>query len=66
MFEKSILRAADVASVLSISLPTLYRWIRNGLFPEGIDYGPHCVGWERKTVEDWIASKKKSSSVSAA
>jgi prophage regulatory protein len=59
MFEKSILRAAAVASVLSISLPTLYRWIREKRFPSGIQYGPHCVGWERATVDAWLASKRQ-------
>jgi prophage regulatory protein len=58
MSEKAILRVADVLALLSISKPTLYRWMHNGLFPNRFQYGPRCVGWERKTVEDWIEAKR--------
>jgi len=63
MYEKAILRAVDVASLLNISLPTLYRWVRLGRLPAGFKYGPHSVGWERKTVEAWIAAHANPSSL---
>jgi prophage regulatory protein len=58
MFEKTILRAVDVASILGVSLPTLYRWIRGGSFPRGFKYGGNTVGWTRETVESWISAKQ--------
>ena len=61
MHEKSILRAADVCSILNVSMPTLYRWQRCGLFPKSIKYGPNCSGWERQTVDAFIAEKKSAS-----
>lgn len=57
MNERAILRAADVCTVLNISVPTLYRWIRLCRFPKGFAYGPHTVGWTRDSVEQWIANK---------
>jgi prophage regulatory protein len=66
MYEKTILRAADVCSVLNISIPTLYRWQRVGLFPKPIKYGPNCSGWERESVDAWIAEKKTASQQQAA
>ena len=58
MFEKTILRAADVASILGVSLPTLYRWIRDQNFPRGFRYGGNTVGWTRETVASWISAKQ--------
>lgn len=55
-----ILRAADVCRSLSISVPTLYRWVRDGIFPPGIHYGPKCVGWPRQAVEAWLEQKSNS------
>lgn len=61
MYEKTILRAAEVCSILSISIPTLYRWQRTGLFPKPIKYGPNCSGWKKVTVEAWIATREADS-----
>lgn len=67
MIEKPLLlRAADVCSLLSISEPTLYRWIRAGNFPRGIKYGDRCVAWERSTLDAWLASKKQAASAPSA
>jgi prophage regulatory protein len=59
--EKPILRVADVCTLLSITQPTLYRWMHAGTFPKGIHYSTRCVGWERATVEAWLAEKKLAS-----
>jgi len=61
-FDKSILRIADVAQILSVSVPTLYRWQRESLFPQSIKYGPKCAGWPRHVVEDWLEAKQKAQS----
>lgn len=52
-----ILRAPDVAAMLNISVESLYRWMRIGRFPRGSKYGERLVGWNRATVEAWIAEK---------
>lgn len=63
MTGKQILRAADVACTLGVSLPCLYRWIKDERFPRGVRYGPNVVGWPRETVEKWIADKTAAGSV---
>lgn len=65
MYEKAILRAADVCSLLNVSQPTLYRWIRNERFPKGFRYGPNTVGWDRATVDAWVTAKKLTAAPSA-
>jgi prophage regulatory protein len=64
MTDATILRASDITRLLSISTPTLYRWLRAGLFPPGVKFGPNVVGWEKSTVEAWLAQKKASSAAS--
>lgn len=61
MYDRAILRAADVCALLNISAPTLYRWIKLARFPRGFPYGPHTVGWTREVVEKWIAEKQAAS-----
>lgn len=56
---ENILRAADVCRYLSISVTTLHRWVRAGLFPPGIHYGPKLVGWPRQVVESWLEKKAR-------
>ena len=61
IYQKYYLRAADVCSILNISIPSLYRWVRVGLFPKPIKYGPHCSGWEASTIDAWVEAKKSTS-----
>ncbi len=56
--EKTILRSPDICSLLGVSQPTFYRWIRVGRFPKGIKYGPRVVGWPRELVEKWLTEKQ--------
>ena len=58
MQDKTILRAGDVVAILNIARPTFYNWIRRGIFPAGIQYGPNTVGWPRHVVDTWLAEKE--------
>jgi prophage regulatory protein len=57
MVEKQMLRAAEVAPLLSVSRETLFRWVRVGHFPAGIKLGPNVRAWPRDVVESWIAAR---------
>ena len=46
----TILRPKDVAQALGLSLPTLYRRIRQKLFPEPILHGGNMSIWP----SDWV------------
>lgn len=60
MYEKSILRISDVSQVLSVSVPTIYRWQKIGHFPKSTKYGPGMAGWPRHVVELWMEEKQRS------
>jgi prophage regulatory protein len=61
MKSSPLLPARAVAAHLRISIPALYRWIRLGLFPAGIKYGPNTTRWPAEVVDKWLADKAASS-----
>ena len=53
-----ILRVAEVqARVGGIGRTTIYRWIRDGVFPAPRQVGPHTVGWLEADVDAWVAAR---------
>ncbi len=60
MFEKAVLRVGDVAQIIGVSVPTIYRWQKIGHFPKATKFGPAMVGWPRNVVEQWIEEKQNS------
>ena len=53
-----ILRAKDVVAVLGVSRTTLWRWVKDGTFPQPIQLGPATAGWRESVVWDWIDSRE--------
>ena len=58
--EVRILRRPEVERLVGVAKPTLYNWIRKGLFPSSIKLGPQAVGWRSDEVEAWLASRERS------
>ncbi|HGY2556839.1 TPA: helix-turn-helix transcriptional regulator [Pseudomonas aeruginosa] len=52
-----ILSAETVCNTLSVSRVTLWRWCRDGLFPQGRQIGPRRVGWLASEVQAWLDSR---------
>ncbi len=60
MAHQIILRPAQVAKMLGISLPTLWRWDRDdNTFPPKIRLGPNMVGYLAADIETWLAARIK-------
>ena len=51
------LRANEVCSALTISKPTLYRWISNGKFPPGIKIGASIRIWLESDINEFLVTK---------
>lgn len=51
------LRMKDVTGLLGVSSVTIWRWRKEGNFPEPHRIGANSVGWPRSTIEDWLASR---------
>ena len=54
MKDLSLIRPNELADLLSISIPTLYRMINNGELPPKVRVGKRAVGWRRSQIEDWM------------
>ena len=54
-----IVRPAEVAKILSISIPTLYRRSKDPDFPRKITLSDHgrAVGWLYSDIEDYLTER---------
>ena len=52
-----VLSRLQVANILGISLPTLWRLANRGAFPRPIRISPGRVAWRASTVRDWLADR---------
>jgi prophage regulatory protein len=54
----ALIRKKPLADLLSVSAPTLMRWVRQGRFPEPIRLSDQIVAWRRSDVADWIDERR--------
>lgn len=55
----TVLRVKDLIQKLNISRSSLYKLIKEGKFPKPISLGARSVGWNSKTVDDWLDDRAK-------
>jgi len=48
---------AQVCGLTTFTPTTLWRRIRAGDFPRGVQLSPNRVGWPKQAVHDWIQQK---------
>lgn len=51
---RRIMRRKEVAAELQICRTTLWRWIKEGKFPQPRAYGPNTMGWPEAVVDEWF------------
>lgn len=62
MVDNTILTAAQVCEALTISIPTLYRYMKTvDDFPPKIKLGPRRVGFRRADVDAYIERRMEGS-----
>ncbi|MBR2813971.1 MAG: AlpA family phage regulatory protein [Reyranella sp.] len=44
--------------MLGVTTPTLYRWLRAGIFPGPTQIGLRTVAWPEPVVREWIAQRE--------
>ena len=52
----ALLRLGDVCARLSVSKPTIYRWVGKGLFPSPVRIGLNIARWPVAAVDAWQAA----------
>ena len=65
--EPRILRRREVERLTSLSKSTLYRLARgHSSFPSPIQLGPRAVGWRKEEIDEWLATRERAGSLTAA
>ena len=52
-----ILRFPAVRALVGASRSSVFRWEREGKFPQRRQLGANSVGWHRREIEAWIESR---------
>ena len=50
---------ATRAAVGNPDRKTIYNWVRQDLFPEPVQIGPHKIGWYEDEIEEWLESRPR-------
>jgi prophage regulatory protein len=56
---RRILRRPGLITKTGLSYPTLWRYERDGKFPQRVQLGPNSVGWFEDEVDEWLASRQR-------
>lgn len=55
----TLIRPKDLAKQLSISIPTLYRRMKEPDFPKKVRISSQATGFKKSEVTEWIESQKE-------
>lgn len=58
---EKILRKKQLPSLVGLSIPTIWRLEKRGLFPARRQISPGCVGWLQSEIDSWISGRRASS-----
>ena len=50
----AIVRPGELADILSISRPTLWRWEQSGKLPPKLRFSGRISGWRYKDIVEWL------------
>ena len=59
-----IIKINDVATMVALSKPSIYRLINEGKFPKQIKLSARSSGWLLSEVEQWLEERINSREVS--
>jgi len=54
-----ILTLHQVRQIVPKDKATIYRWIKQGIFPDRYQIGPNTVGWLQSEVMAWLARQTR-------
>ncbi len=52
-----LIRMKEVLHLTGLSRPSVYRLMKDGLFPNSIELGERSVAWVDEEVQDWVDQK---------
>ena len=57
-----LLRRREVAELVRLSVPTIYRMMKEDTFPRPIKLGARAVAWRREDLERWLSERPQAGS----
>ena len=51
-----LMTVQEVAAACGISVPSVWRWARQGTFPTPVRVAKRSTRWRRNEIEAWLAS----------
>jgi prophage regulatory protein len=54
MTHKQFYRVKQIAQMLSVNKSTIYKWIEEGKFPEGVRVSPNLRVWDKTDVDKYL------------
>ena len=61
--QTQIIRAKALAKTMGVSTTTLWRWRQQGVIPQPMLIGSRVVGWDKKSIDEWIENLKQSQEI---
>jgi len=58
VFDSPYQTRQQIETLLQISPATIYRWTKEGKFPQKIHLGPNMVRWKASDIEAWMMEKE--------
>ena len=59
MIEKKIVRFKELRKIIPLSRTSIYRKVKDGVFPKPIKLGTLAIGWLESDINEWIENKQK-------
>jgi len=56
---EKLLRIREVSEWLGVSKTTVYKWVKEGRFPEPVILADHASRWVEAEVVAWLASRPR-------
>ena len=53
------IRLPELITMLSVSKPTIWRWVSIGKFPKPVKLGERTSAWSVADVEQWITQRQQ-------
>ena len=57
MSEKKLLRLPQVMELTAAARSTIWKWVKEGEFPQPVKLSPRVTVWRLSEIEEWIESK---------
>ena len=56
--QDQIIRAHNISAIAGLSLTTISRIEKIGIFPKRVHLSPGVIGWRMSEVQEWLATRK--------